>query len=357
MLAGNGTHTPQPVRCAAFSAAPDLILFITPRCIVAFDTEIGRPLSFTGLKDVMASAVSLFTFPAPHDEHGYAATLDSIFVLHEDDSLSCWRRSPGTLSYSCWDEQPLLPPPFRVGRPFIVAAAACQNLQHFYAARCLMRCCVDASSCSTPCSFGLMATTSRGLLCKWSVDMGALVAITSPPSLGNATFTGIELQTVLHGLPAAATSLCMRSRPTWQHDASGSRTVCTVNGAAATENGYLVFFHVQRGGFQPLGLCIDSVIEGGCQCHVAWVGDTPYVLSFSSTKVAGGFCNALHLTHSVNRQTSSFRAIASESAPLAGVRISPSGRHILLLFKGTPAELWEFKVRIFGDKRLLALVS
>jgi len=33
-------------------------------------------------------------------------------------------------------------------------------------------------------------------------------------------------------------------------------------------------------------------------------------------------------------------SITSESAPLVGLRVSPSGSYVLLLLKGAPAELW-----------------
>lgn len=70
------------------------------------------------------------------------------------------------------------------------------------------------------------------------------------------------------------------------------------------------------------------------------MGLTPLLVSFSTEKVNNGFCNSLALTDVRSRSSVPFRTIASEQSSLLGIRASPSGQYILLLFKTAPSEIW-----------------
>lgn len=73
---------------------------------------------------------------------------------------------------------------------------------------------------------------------------------------------------------------------------------------------------------------------------VRWLGSTSRVASFSSEKISNGFRNTLLLTDVRNRASISFRDVASESAPMLGIRASPLGRYLLVLLRGAPSEIW-----------------
>lgn len=73
---------------------------------------------------------------------------------------------------------------------------------------------------------------------------------------------------------------------------------------------------------------------------VRWLGPTARIVSFTSEKVAHGYRNTLLLTDIRNRSSFAFREVGAEGAPLKGIRASPLGRYIIILFGGAPAEIW-----------------
>ena len=71
-----------------------------------------------------------------------------------------------------------------------------------------------------------------------------------------------------------------------------------------------------------------------------WLGPAPRLVSASCEKVSSGYRNTVLLTDVRNRQTVVLRQRGVEAAPLMGLKASPLGRHILLLFRGAPSEVW-----------------
>jgi hypothetical protein len=79
----------------------------------------------------------------------------------------------------------------------------------------------------------------------------------------------------------------------------------------------------------------DTIVRG-----VRWLGVSPRIATFTSEKAPHGFHNLLVVTDVRSGRSVPLRDRTGEAAPLLGVRASPSGAHLLALFKGAPAELW-----------------
>jgi hypothetical protein len=73
---------------------------------------------------------------------------------------------------------------------------------------------------------------------------------------------------------------------------------------------------------------------------VRWLGTSPLMASFSSEKIANGYCNSLMLTDVRTRVSLPFRIIASEPSAMLGIRASVSGRYLLILLRAAPSEIW-----------------
>lgn len=112
---------------------------------------------------------------------------------------------------------------------------------------------------------------------------------------------------------------------------------------------------IRRGLTQCLQLANVAHLASHAHAIVAlrWLGPAPRLLSASSEKGSNGFVNTVLLTDVRSRQTVTMRKRGVEAAPLVGVRASPLGRHVLLLFKGAPTEIWAILPTarcVFGDQ-------
>lgn len=174
-----------------------------------------------------------------------------------------------------------------------------------------------------------------------------------------ATEVGVELESMIFGVHRPAIALSMRRVPAFEGSCQPKGLVlaaggsapgsCVLQGAGLTDDGKLALFHVRKGALQPLELRVDAAfdvhgkLEG--RTGVCWTGPLPYIVSFCCRKANGGnVINSLILTHVTSRQCWTFREAGPEAAQLRGVRASPSGRHLLLLFRGAPGELWALQV-------------
>ena len=73
---------------------------------------------------------------------------------------------------------------------------------------------------------------------------------------------------------------------------------------------------------------------------VRWLGSSPLLVSFSTEKLANGYCNTLLLTDVRSRSSRPFRTVATDPSSLLGIRASASGQYLLLLFRAAPSEIW-----------------
>jgi len=146
-------------------------------------------------------------------------------------------------------------------------------------------------------------------------------------------------------LPRSATSSSSSftssasSRSTTSIETAG---VCVVGTAAGT----LELVTIQHGRLIPLTLSVAS----SCAVHphstpvvgLRWLGPTSRVASFSSqrSESTGDWVNIIMVTDFRSGGSFPFRDGGLDKGPLTGLRASPSGVHLLLLFKGLPSEVW-----------------
>jgi hypothetical protein len=147
-----------------------------------------------------------------------------------------------------------------------------------------------------------------------------------------------ELLGLLHTLPQRVTAFSASPAPVPLPGAHGA--VAPV--AAATAAGTIEVLAVQQGALLPLQLGPSASLAAhpGPVQGVRWLGASARLVSHSTEKVAGGYRNTLLITDVRNRLSLPFRQVPVDPVPLGGVRASPSGRYLLLLFRGAPSEIW-----------------
>lgn len=142
-------------------------------------------------------------------------------------------------------------------------------------------------------------------------------------------------------LPSSTTSTSSAST-----DASSTTTKTAGVCVAGTAAGTLELVTIQHGRLAPLTLSVASTLAVHPQstpvAGLRWLGPTSRVASFSSqrSESTGDWVNTLMMTDFRSGGSFSFRDGGLDKGPLAGLRASPSGAHLLLLFNGLPSEVW-----------------
>ncbi|KAI3424707.1 hypothetical protein D9Q98_008096 [Chlorella vulgaris] len=150
-----------------------------------------------------------------------------------------------------------------------------------------------------------------------------------------------ELLGLLHTLPHRITTFSVCPAPVALPGTAGGAAIAAV--AAATAAGSIEIVAVQQGALLPLHLSISASLAAHSSAiqSLRWLGCTARLVSHSSEKVAQGYKNVLLITDVRNRVSLPFReGVAADPAPLTGLRASPSGRHLLVVFRGAPSEIW-----------------
>eukprot|EP00775_Hariotina_reticulata_P009224 gene9224-9389_t len=116
-------------------------------------------------------------------------------------------------------------------------------------------------------------------------------------------------------------------------------------GAAGTASGHVEVFVLRQGLVTPVAVEVVTcqAVHREAVRGLRWLGCSPLLVSFSSEKGGGSgtWKNRCALTDVRTGRSLPFRdSVTSEAAALVGLRVSPSGVYVLLLFKGAPAELW-----------------
>ncbi|KAL4425017.1 hypothetical protein ABPG77_001795 [Micractinium sp. CCAP 211/92] len=362
------------LRCA-FSGTQDLLFLLLQREIIVFDLEYGQPAASTPVPASRAPLEDLLGC------YGHAAAgkllrdggIDVLYCSHRDGSLSVWQRHPRLLTFGCLGASKLLPPAPKFGTaPTMLALAAGlwhgledqgqqqqqrgPSAQHVQSASDLVSFgsgwgeAGTGNDGSTPqqrvtqqpggsggCCVLLMGAASDGRVWQWQAPLleGTLpeskpAALPPPPKP--------ELLGLLHTLPQRVTLFCACPLPVPLPGASGAVTAV----AAATAAGTIEILAVQQGPLLPLHLSASASLaaHSGPVQGLRWLGSTPRLVSFSSEKATQGFKNLLLITDVRNRLSLPVREGSNDPAPLVGVRASPSGRYLLVLFRGAPSEIW-----------------
>jgi hypothetical protein len=132
------------------------------------------------------------------------------------------------------------------------------------------------------------------------------------------------------------------STPTATGTYTRTAGVCVVG----TASGTLELVTIQRGRLIPLTLSVASSLavhpHSTPVAGLRWLGPTSRVASFSSqrSESTGDWVNTLMITDFRSGGSFPFRDGGLDKGPLTGLRASPSGAHLLLLFRGLPSEVW-----------------
>ncbi|KAL4422261.1 hypothetical protein ABPG75_008458 [Micractinium tetrahymenae] len=333
--------------CCAFSGTQDMLFLLLQREIIMFDLKYGQPAASTPVPASRAPLEDLLGC------YGHAAAgkslrdggIDVLYCSHRDGSLSVWQRHPRLLTFSCLGASKLLPPAPKFGKaPTMLALAAGlwrglegQQQQQAGTQHSQQQQQQQQQDGPGRRSVLLMGAASDGRVWQWQVPLlGGTLAETRPAAPPPPPKP--ELIGLLHMLPQRVTSFCACPLPVPLPGVAGAVTAV----AAATAAGTIEIAAVQQGALLPLHLSISASLAAhpGPVQGLRWLGGAPRLVSFSSEKAAQGFTNTLLITDVRNRVSLPFREGGNDPAPLAGVRASPSGRYLLVLFRGAPSEIW-----------------
>lgn len=159
---------------------------------------------------------------------------------------------------------------------------------------------------------------------------------------GDLTLPGADTGSTPSGISRAASTGSLGGTTS---STEGTATAAGVL-VAGTAAGTLELVTIQRGKFIPLHLAVASAlsVHPAAVAGVRWLGRTSRVASFSSQRLqaAGGttWKNALYLTDFISGGSMAFRDGTTDRGPLTGLRASPNGAYLLLIFSGLPSEVW-----------------
>lgn len=384
------------LRCA-FSETQDLLFLLLQRELIVFDLEYGQPAASSPLPASRAPLDDLLGC------YGHAAAgkplreggIDVLYCSHRDGSVSVWQRHARLLTYSCLGATKLMPAALKFGSaPTLLAltaglwhglsvqqdASAAADLTSQASllnggsarrppgmarrvasgsdvisvqrtgsgqAAAGSRGSLDAGGSGTACcgakqeasghSVLLMGVASDGRVWQWQLPLlSGTLPDGKPSTLSPAPKP--ELLGLLHTLPQRVTAFSASPAPVALPATPG--VVAPV--AAATASGTIELLAVQQGALLPLqlGPTASLAAHPGPVQGVRWLGGFARLVSHSTEKVAGGYRNTLLITDVRNRLSLPFRQVPVDPVPLGGVRTSPSGRYLLLLFRGAPSEIW-----------------
>ncbi|CAI5523321.1 unnamed protein product [Closterium sp. Naga37s-1] len=153
---------------------------------------------------------------------------------------------------------------------------------------------------------------------------------------------GLELLGMFHGFSSAPTTLSVPA-PSLFSCVPGLSTATGSLAAAAVP---LVAVATQEGGVELVDTAVHAIaasflLHPSMVRGVRWLGNTRLVsFSFSEAK-AGGYENRVVVTCIRSGESRPFRQLQQpDKSPMRGLRASPSGRYLLILFRDAPAEVW-----------------
>ncbi|XP_071693152.1 uncharacterized protein [Rutidosis leptorrhynchoides] len=149
----------------------------------------------------------------------------------------------------------------------------------------------------------------------------------------------ISLVGQLHLLSSTVTMLAVPSPSLTATLASGGNrpAVAVPLVALGTQNGSIDVIDVSANAVAASFNVHSSVVRG-----LRWLGNTRLVsFSYTSGEKSGGFVNRLVVTCLRSGHNRTFRVLQKpERAPIRALRVSSSGRYLLILFRDAPVEVW-----------------
>ncbi|CAI7843608.1 unnamed protein product [Closterium sp. NIES-54] len=375
------------VACAFAPHTRDLLYAVLPRDIVCFDLHFGCAVASSSVPRSVARLTRLLLPPSS----------DVLYCLHADGKLSMWQRRPGRQLYMIRTVEPLVPLPGSAApSPGILAAVLWP--QPFREAQLVLQA-VPATTPRPNGSLGggvaagvsLHGVSSCQVVCVSDDNkLWHWLASTAPVPGGKGAVGGagdgekgdggdggarggrgsggggggsgeggggegasamgdgvevamkLELLGMFHGFSSAPTTLSVPA-PSLFSCVPGLSTATGSLAAAAVP---LVAVATQEGGVELVDTAVHAIaasflLHPSMVRGVRWLGNTRLVsFSFSEAK-AGGYENRVVVTCIRSGESRPFRQLQQpDKSPMRGLRASPSGRYLLILFRDAPAEVW-----------------
>ena len=187
----------------------------------------------------------------------------------------------------------------------------------------------------------LLALASDGSIWRWHFPLlsaGTTTATILPRLVG-------ALHSLSHQITAISAFPGILELPTHSSTSTPKPSATTGVCAVGTAGGTLELVTIQHGRLLPLHLSTASSLHlhPAPVAGVRWLGPTPRIASFSTrttTTATAEYSNTLVLTDVRSGGSFPFREGGSDRGALAGLRASPSGSYLLLVFNGMPSEIW-----------------
>ncbi|GJP41231.1 hypothetical protein CLOM_g900 [Closterium sp. NIES-68] len=372
------------IACAFAPHTRDLLYALMPRDIVCYDLHFGCAVASSAVPRSLARLTRLLLPPSS----------DVLYCLHADGKLSMWQRKPGRQLYVIRTVEPLVPlpgtappspgilaavlwpQPFREAQLVLQAVPAttprpngslgggvAAGVSAHGVSSCQVVCVSDdcklwhwlASTSPTAGGQGAQGDAEKGeggeggaRGGRGSGEGGGGAGEGSAGEGASGAGDGVEVSMKLellgmfHGFSSAPTTLSVPA-PSLFSCVPGLSTATGSLPAAAVP---LVAVATQEGSIELVDTAVhaiaasfhlhDSMVRG-----VRWLGNTRLV-SFSFTEAkGGGYENRVLVTCIRSGESRPFRQLQQpDKSPMRGLRASPSGRYLLILFRDAPAEVW-----------------
>mmetsp|Transcript_7354 Transcript_7354/g.20760 ORF Transcript_7354/g.20760 Transcript_7354/m.20760 type:complete len:1627 (+) Transcript_7354:108-4988(+) len=381
---------PKVVSCA-FSRTRELLFAATPSQVAVLDLElhgqvaaVALPAGYSAFSEVVAIQPHGLISGSPYGD-GRPAGLETLICGHQDGTVSvwsCWQVS--MLDYRLATRHSLLPDPPRSlsgasiqliamrGSAWRRRPAACSALadhtpppvacvippkrgrQKTNEAPPPSNSLPDISQVPLPPSNSgsstafpgtesllLAAVTADGRVWAWDLAVhlpegAAKAAAVSSAAMAAQLLHQPQLSGLLTPLTRSISTFTVAPTPI---RADGGATVTI---AAVTGSGMVDVMSLRAG----VGGTLLPVVNISLEAHrevvrgLRWLGNSPQLASFSCKKEKHGWRNSLVITDMLSRKSTPFRDVGPEVSPMLAIRSSPSGRHLLVLFRGAPSEIW-----------------
>ncbi|KAG2331850.1 hypothetical protein Bca52824_003030 [Brassica carinata] len=339
-----------PFCSAKFSFSPHWkhIIFVTfPRELVVFDLQYEATLFVVALPREYAKFVDVL--PDPSQEF--------LYCLHFDGRLSIWRRQEGEQVHVLCGIEELIPAigssaplPSLLSLLISQLDSTLQNIRKIHSDPVLDGSKVDDSFYSSDDAFlgfktHFISISDDGKIWSWilSVKRDTHSNLQSnDKGLKSSTDTSFEISLVgqLQLLSSTVTILAVPTPSMTATLARGGNSPAVVVPLVAlgTEAGTIDVVDVSANAVAASFSAHTSRIRG-----LNWLGNSRLV-SFSCSRVStrtGGFINRLSVTCLRSGVSKDFRVLQKpERAPIRALKVSSSGRYLLILFRGDPVEVW-----------------
>ncbi|KAG5404864.1 hypothetical protein IGI04_010983 [Brassica rapa subsp. trilocularis] len=343
-----------PFYSAKFSFSPHWkhIIFVTfPRELVVFDLQYDATLYVVALPREYAKFVDVL--PDPNQEF--------LYCLHFDCRLSIWQRQEGEQVHVLCGIEELIPaigisPPLPSLLSLLISQldSTLQNIRKIHSDPVL-----DASKVVDDSFYfsgdddafrgfktHFISISDDGKIWSWILsvkrDNDSSNLQNNDKPLKSSTDTSFEISLVgqLQLLSSTVTILAVPTPSMTATLARGGNSPAVVVPLVAlgTEAGTIDVVDVSANAVAASFSAHTSRIRG-----LNWLGNSRLV-SFSCSRVStrtGGFINRLAITCLRSGVSKGFRVLQKpERAPIRALKVSSSGRYLLILFRGDPVEVW-----------------